>query len=129
MKTEPDRVREKFALLIKQPRFTFPAARQRLMAPTLGGVYVIYDSRGRAIHVGRTSRGKNGLHQRLRNHLGAQSSFVNKFFAGDGAALRGRCSYQCLPISNDRLRCLVESYAVGVLCPAHLGLGKILAQD
>jgi hypothetical protein len=36
-----------------------------------------------------------------------------------------RYKFRCVVVENPRLRALLESYATGQLCPAHLGLGEI----
>jgi hypothetical protein len=86
-------------------------------------VYVITDPKGRVVHVGRTLRGRRGLYQRLRNHLQGQSSFVLLYLGGKGTKLRKGFSYQYLKVSDNRQRALVESLAVGRLCPLHIGIG------
>jgi len=67
-------IRALFKLLIKQKKYKFPKPRSQLDAPTSHGVYVIRNATGCVKHVGRSVRGKNGLAQRLRNHLQGQSS-------------------------------------------------------
>jgi len=91
------------------------------MAPSKQGVYVI--RKGQVVlHVGRTVGGKNGLRQRLKNHLYGSSSFTNKYLNGKGAVLRKRHTYQFLMVKkNERLRSLLEAYAIGMLCPKHIG--------
>ncbi len=31
--------------------------------------------------------------------------------------------FGCLPVTDDRRRALLEAYAIGVLCPKHIGHG------
>ena len=76
------------------------------------------------MHVGRTVTGKRGLKQRLFNHLHGRSSFVIQSFAGSGAKLRGKFSFRYVLVPNNRLRALLEAYAIGRLCPRHLGVGE-----
>jgi hypothetical protein len=91
-------------------------------APDLQGVYVIYNARGKVLHVGRTPKGAKGLHQRLSNHLHGASSFTIKYLEGHGARLRRGGTFRYLVVASPRLRALLEAYAIGSLCPAHLGV-------
>lgn len=113
-----------FRKLCNQPKRFFPRQRQRLDAPSEHGVYII--RKGEAIlHVGRTLRGKYGLHQRLTNHLHGLSSFTNKYLKGKGSVLRNeKYTYQYLELVDSRKRALLEAYAIGTLCPQHVGLGE-----
>lgn len=88
------------------------------------GVYVIFSPRGTVLHVGRTQRGKNGLDQRLNNHLHGASSFTMRYLDGKGSRLRGTHMFACIEVSRPRTRALLEAYAVGHLCPKHLGVGQ-----
>lgn len=88
------------------------------------GVYVIFSPRGTVLHVGRTLRGKKGLDQRLNNHLHGASSFTQRYLGGKGSRLRGTYRFAYVEVSHPRTRALLESYAVGHLCPRHLGVGK-----
>jgi len=114
---------KKIERLLAQPQITFPERGQPLAAPCAQGVYIIRKDR-RVMHVGRTVRGKKGLYQRLRNHLSGQSSFTKTSLGGRGHELRGVYTYQYLEVEDARQRALVECYAAGVLCPAHLGVGQ-----
>ena len=110
--------------LISSESHFFPPYRQRLKAPTEHGVYIIYNSKDEVVHVGRSVRGKNGLHQRLIDHLQASSSFANNYLEGDGSKLRNGYKFKYLVIHEDRKRALVEALATGTLCPLYIGLGK-----
>lgn len=111
-----------FERLCHQPRQPFPARGRSLNAPRDQGVYVI--RKGRVVfHVGRTIRARQGLLQRLRNHLQGRSSFTRLYFNRDGARLRNGFTYQTLVVRDTRLRALLESYAMGRLCPRHIGTG------
>lgn len=121
--TERQKIRNLLSRLNRQPLRSFPPERQRLNAPKAHGVYVIRNRNKRVVHVGRTLRGKNGLAQRLRNHLQAQSSFVIAHLNGDGNKLRNGFTYQYLEVKNDRARALLEHCATAWHCPLHLGLG------
>jgi hypothetical protein len=108
-----------------QPRYSFPKERGVSEAPNTQGVYVIFEPRGAAAHVGRTVRGRAGLRQRLRNHLRGQSSFARTFLGGRGEKLRKGFKFQFLVVPNDRERALLEYAATVWHCPKHLGLGAL----
>lgn len=120
---ERERIAQLLSQLEVQPIHSFPAPREPLQASRNQGVYVIRNPEKTVLHVGRTVRGSSGLHQRLRNHLAAQSSFVQKFLSGDGNKLRSGFTYQCLEVPNDRERALLEHIATAWHCPQHLGVG------
>lgn len=126
-KNEKLRVRQLFKQLCDEKKHYFPCKREKLKASKKHGVYVIFDGKGRVLHVGRTHRAAGGLNQRLRNHLGGQSSFVYTFLEKNKDRLRRRgkfqYTYKYLEVRPARHRALLEHYATGVLCPAHLGLG------
>lgn len=124
--SETQKIKALFTKLRKQPERQFPREREQLEAPLEPGVYVIRNKKKIVLHVGRTLNGKNGLYQRLKNHLHGSSSFTNKYLKGNGAKLRKGCTYQSLVVKNPRQRALLESYAVGMLCPKHIGLGERL---
>jgi hypothetical protein len=118
-------VRKRFDTLINATPHSFPKKGERLDAPKKPGVYVIYDPKGKVVHVGTTPRAKNGIHQRLGNHLNGPSSFKRDYLGGDGSKLRTGYSYRCLPVNDPRRRALLEAYAIGCLCPKHLGVGQL----
>jgi excinuclease UvrABC nuclease subunit len=123
MASENKRVQELFKELCSQPFYAFPQHRKPLTAPSEPGVYIIR-KRKTVLHVGRTLRARDGLHQRLKNHLHGSSSFTNEYLNGKGAMLREKaCTYEYLEVQDPRLRALLEAYAVGILCPKHIGLG------
>jgi hypothetical protein len=121
--SERGRIAKLLNRLHSQPLKRFPAARERLDAPDSQGVYIIRDPKRRVLHVGRTLRGKKGLRQRLKNHLGAASSFVIAHLGGNGKRLRNGYTYQYLEISGSRDRILLEYAATVWHCPKHLGDG------
>jgi len=124
---ECERVKELFAKLVNQPRHQFPQKRKRWQAPTRHGVYIIRKDET-VLHVGRTLRGKDGLRQRLQNHASGSSSFTKSYLKGNGGTLRQQgYTYQYLEEEHSRLRALLEAYAVGTLCPEHIGLGDRVA--
>jgi hypothetical protein len=119
-------IRSVFNQLIRAPLQAFPTRREQLAAPRQQGVYVIYSPKHEVLHVGSTPMAKNGIAQRLRNHMAAQSSFVLRYLDGDGSQLRGGYMFRCLVVENRRLRALLEAFAIGHLCPAHIGhSGKV----
>jgi excinuclease UvrABC nuclease subunit len=110
--------------LLRAEPMNFPPIRGRLDAPTDPGVYIIYSPESEVLHVGSTPRARNGLRQRLKNHLQSKSSFVRSYLAGDGSKLRQGYRYKYLIVPDSRERALLEALAIGTLCPKHLGLGK-----
>ena len=109
MTPERQKVEELFNALCKQPMLQFPQDHKKLEATSKPGVYVIRKG-DIVLHVGRTLRGKDGLYQRLKNHLHGSSSFTDKYLKGNGAALRKGHTYQFLVVEDARLRALVEAY-------------------
>jgi hypothetical protein len=116
---ERERVAKLYADLIASPLVKFPA--KGLVAPLHQGVYIIYGPSERVLHVGSTPSGFQGIWQRLRNHLHKASSFTRVYLKGNGAELRKGYGFRCLVVKQHRLRALLEYYAIGHLCPAHLG--------
>ncbi len=124
MNNESQKVKNLFDELCARPKQSFPRDRQPLDAPSQPGVYVIHNEQI-VLHVGRTLRGGGGIHQRLKDHLYGSSSFTNKYLNSRGATLRkDGYTYQYLKLDDSRKRALVEAYAVGTLCPRHIGLGE-----
>lgn len=124
MSQEHKSVKKLFNELLKQPKTSFPQPRKILDAPTEQGVYIIRKNHS-VLHVGRTYRGKNGIRHRLKNHLQASSSFTKIYLNGNGAKLREKgYTYQQLVVKDPRKRALLEAYAIGMLCPKHIGIGE-----
>lgn len=124
MDNESQEVKNLFAKLCAQLKQRFPQDRRRLNAPSELGVYIIRKEKT-VLHVGRTLHGRGGIHQRPKNHLHGSSSFTNKYLRGNGAILREHgYTYQYLKLEDPRKRALLEAYAVGTLCPQHIGLGE-----
>jgi hypothetical protein len=121
---ESQEVKMLFDELCVQPKRSFPRFRQPLDAPSEPGVYIIRKGKT-VLHVGRTLRGRNGIHQRLKDHLHGSSSFTKKYLKGKGAILgEDGYTYQYLVLEDPRKRAFLEAYAVGTLCPEHVGLGE-----
>lgn len=120
---EAARIARPFDELLRQPLVAFPAQRQTLEAPSNRGVYVIYAPKGAVAHVGSTPRAKNGIHQRLSQHMASRSSFVKHYLNQDGSTLRGGFQFRSIVVRDPRERALLEAYAIGRLCPCHIGNG------
>ena len=123
MNGECQEVKALFDRLCAQPKQSFPQYGQLLNAPSKPGVYIICKKKI-VLHVGRTLRAKKGLHQRLGNHLHGSSSFTRQYLKGKGATLReDGHTYQYLVLEDAKKRAFLEAYAIGALCPKHIGLG------
>lgn len=120
--TEKIRIKRLFERLVRSECCPFPASGV-VRLPRKHGVYVLRTSRGRVLHVGRTVRHTDGLFNRVNDHLRGRSSFVVDHLLGKRELLRRGCGYQFVIVSNARTRALLEAYATGMLCPAHLGTG------
>jgi hypothetical protein len=124
MNNESREIKMLFDELCAQTKRSFPQHGQLLDAPSKPGVYIIRKNET-VLHVGRTVRGRYGIRQRLKNHLHGSSSFINDYLKGNGAILREEgYNYQFLELEDPRKRALLEAYAVGTLCPLHIGLGE-----
>jgi hypothetical protein len=118
---EPRIVESLFKKLIDSESKEFPTS-GRCDAPKDRGVYVIYSLQGKVIHVGRTPSAKDGIAQRLGNHMSGKSSFYRDYLVPNGLKLREGCAFRCLVVPDPRQRALLEYYAIGRLCPEHIGL-------
>lgn len=115
-----------FDRLLRAPLQDFPAARGAIEAPDNKGVYIIYSPDRKVLHVGSTPRARNGIKQRLRDHMAGQSSFTQKYFSRHkrrGRQLRDGYTFRCLCVPDPRTRALLEALAIGRLCPEHIGHG------
>ena len=121
---EAKRIENKFNSLIESIPTSFPLQREKLEAPIQKGVYIIQSRKGSVLHVGNTPRAKNGISQRLKNHMAGSSSFTNAYFDGDGSKLRGDYQFKYLIVDDARERALLEAYTIGRLCPKHIGTGR-----
>ena len=124
MITELDTIRKIYKSLLQQEERLFPMPRKKLVATTEHGVYIILNEQNSVLHVGKTARAKNGISQRLYNHLHGNSSFTMQYLEKDGSRLRGLCKYKYIEVPDARTRALLESYTISHLCPEHLGLGE-----
>ncbi len=121
---EAAKVRSLVQRLRRATRYRFPRAGRSLACPPRHGVYIIYSRHGRVAHVGRTTRTKRGLLDRLRAHLDGRSSFVQDDMHGRSAMLRRGYSYAWVEVADPRLRALTEALATGLLCPRHIGTSE-----
>lgn len=64
--------------LLANDQLPFPENGKLKDAPRTQGVYIIREN-GTVLHVGRTYDGKEGLSQRLNNHLSGLSSFAKNY--------------------------------------------------
>jgi hypothetical protein len=119
---ERNRVQQLLEALNRAPISRFPRGSESIDVPKKLGVYVIRDPDEAVVYVGRTTRAKNGLHQRLRNHMAGKSALVRVFLQGDTSKLREGFSYQFLEVEDDRERALLEHIATAWHCPTVLGL-------
>jgi hypothetical protein len=78
-----------FDALTTAPLQSFPGRGVKLVAPNDHGVYIIYSPDNDALHVGQTPRGRNGLRQRLGNHLRTNSSFTRQSLRGRRLTTQG----------------------------------------
>ncbi len=127
---EPERIRELFILLLQSPIQNFPT-RGKLTENEVScekGVYIIYNPAGVVSHVGNTPRGREGICQRLNNHLQGSSSFSKKFLAQNHISLRNGHSFRYLIVDSARDRVLLEALAIGGLCPEHIGTHENVLQ-
>jgi hypothetical protein len=95
----------------------------RVEKSTKQGVYIIYDINYCVLHVGRTNGGKNGIDQRILNHIRNQSSFSKLYMRPNGISLRNSSQFRFIEIDDPRIRSLLEALAIGLLCPLHIGTG------
>src|SRR4051794_13347732 len=93
-------VKRLFQQLSASTRVRFPPFRGKIPAPNEQGVYIIYNRAGRVVHVGRTPSGRNGLRQRLGNHLHNASSFTTHYLGGRGSKLRNGYRFRYIVVSR-----------------------------
>jgi predicted GIY-YIG superfamily endonuclease len=121
-KNESQEVKKLFKKLCKEDKYEFPENGSP-EAIEKQGVYIIREGET-VLHVGRTKTAKNGINQRLEDHLSGTSSFAKNYLKKNQKNLRnGNYTYQFLEVDDDRKRALLEAYTIGVLCPEHIGLG------
>jgi len=121
--TEPEEIMKLYQALIASPFILFPSKGDVLVSSEQG-VYIIYNPRNIVFHVGTTKYGKEGLNQRLSNHLSSASSFSRNYLKPNGILLRDGYKFKYLAVNNSRTRALLEALTAGLLCPAHFGTGE-----
>jgi hypothetical protein len=124
MNPECNKLKTLLGQLTRTPPEVFPFPRKKLYASTQKGVYVIYSPTNVVVHVGSTPWARKGIAQRLRDHMAGNSSFTINYLKGAGHKLRGKYKYRCLVVPSGRQRALLEAFAIGHLCPRHIGHGR-----
>lgn len=119
---EPEEIKKLYDKLTASENNRFPE-KGAVEISDKQGVYIIYSSNNEVLHVGRTKNGKNGINQRLKNHLNNQSSFSKSFLRPNLINLRSGCKFQFIEVECARKRVLLEALATGLLRPAHIGTG------
>ena len=119
---ESDTIMQLYQDLIKSTFHTFPL-KGRINVSSKHGVYIIYSPHNEVLHVGMTPYGKNGLNQRLYNHISKTGVFYEKYLNPKNLSLRGLCKFRFIEIEDARTRALLEALTAGLLCPAHFGTG------
>lgn len=120
---KPENIVRLYEKLRVSEKVIFPSAGYKFSAPSQKGVYIIYNENDEVVHVGCTPRGKNGIRQRLCDHLQGRSSFVGQFLKGNGTLLRLGYSFRCLVVEDAFDRKYLEALTIGKLCPRHIGKG------
>lgn len=120
--SEREHVEKLFNQLVKSAYHNFPLT-GKVLVSSKQGVYIVLSKKNQVLHVGKTARAKNGLNQRLTNHLRGQSSFSREYTNKEGIDLRQTGKFKIIEIEDNRIRSFVEALAIGKLCPAHIGTG------
>jgi len=110
--------------LLREPTHTFPAERIKLDITLKQGVYIIYNSKHKVVHVGKTNSAKGGLNQRMNDHLGKNSSFTKNYLKPNKVDVRKGYYFRYLEIENSKERTFVEAMTAGFLCPDYIGTGE-----
>jgi hypothetical protein len=118
--TEPETIQSLFEQLMAAQKFEFPRSPTRVEAPWEQGVYIIYDPHDAVAHVGR-KLGEYGLFGRMGDHINGYSSFHQHPLKPEGQKVSDGFLYAWLTNDSPRTRALLEAYATGRLCPAHIG--------
>ena len=109
--------------VIASKQFTFPQT-GNVNVSDKHGVYIVYSQSDAILHVGTTKRGKEGLNQRLNNHISGTSSFRKEYLKPKEISLRDGYKFKYIEVENARTRALLEALTAGLLCPAHFGTGE-----
>lgn len=119
---EPEKIKLLHQKLITSKYHKFPLS-GKIEVSIKQGVYIVYNNTKMPLHVGKTNRGKNGLDQRLLNHVRNQSSFSKLYMQPYKVSLRDWGEFQYIEIEDARERALLEALTAGLLCPLHIGTG------
>lgn len=109
--------------LVESELHTFPII-GKIKTSNNQGVYIIYDSNMQVLHVGKTNSAREGINQRLLNHVRNQSSFSKLYMKPNKINLRGFGQFKFIEINEGRTRSLLEALTAGLLCPLHIGTGE-----
>ena len=121
---ECDKIKNLYQELIGSTNHEFPPKGKAIQISNKQGVYIIYSSNNKVLHVGTTKRGKTGLNQRLNNHRNGSSSFSVKYLKPNNLKLSEGFKFKYIEVENGRERGFLEALSIGLLCPAHIGTGE-----
>jgi hypothetical protein len=122
MTEESQRIKKLFGNLITSHLYIFPVS-GKVKVSLLHGVYILYDSNDIVLHVGMTPYGKDGLNQRLYNHISKTGVFYREYLKPNEICLRGIGKFRYIEVDDARTRALLEALTAGILCPLHFGTG------
>ena len=121
--SEPETLQELFNKLINSETFTFPL-KGKVGVSSKHGVYIIFSPENEVLHVGNTPSGKEGLNQRLYNHISCTGIFYRAYLKPNGIKMRGTHTFKFIEVALPRERALLEALTAGLLCPKHFGTGE-----
>lgn len=119
---ESEEIKLLYKTLVASKYYTFPLL-GKMEASSKQGVYIVYNNNRMPLHVGKTNGGRNGLNQRLHDHVSNRSTFSKLYMQKHKVALRSWGEFQFIEIEDARVRSLLEALTAGLLCPAHIGTG------
>jgi len=122
-KKEPEIIKDYYKNLMASDFHHFPK-KGRVKVTDNHGVYIIFSPDNEVLHVGNTPSGRNGLNQRLYNHITKTGVFYRKYLKKYNISLRGMHKFKYLVVHDVRHRALLEALTAGSLCPAHFGTGE-----
>lgn len=122
MTEESQTIRKLYENLISSQLHIFPT-RGKVKVSLLHGVYVLYSFSDEVLHVGMTPYGKDGLNQRLYNHISKTGIFYREYLKPNEICLRGIGKFRYIEVDDARARALLEALTAGILCPLHFGTG------
>ena len=120
---EPEQILKLHEALLASSFILFPE-QGHVNRSNIQGVYIIFNPNNEVCHIGTTKYGKNGVNQRLNNHLKNQSSFSKQFLKKNGQILREGYQFKYIEEESGRTRALLEALSIGLHCPAHIGTGE-----